>query len=392
MELGILVAIVAFVLAPLAIVRMPIQWTVAFVLVGWWPLSFFAKESVGALLSLAGIVLWGQLLLQPRPRTAIRGWGRNGTYFAVMPWVLGTYALTASVFGTDLATSFNRAVVLFCLAIPMYIAGARYADEWPHREVRWLGGALVLILVVNPATPLSNPILIGHAMWLTVAAVALRPMRPAALKIVVIVAALNIMVATGKVGPLVAAGIVTLLFVFHRSDNPRLDLRRRLRPRSLLRLRVLGLALLPFIFVIGSNKYAEKRAVRTVRSNSVALRSAGYRQVVRDFQLTGHGLESIDIAESGIDDVNLGYAHNFLLDAGQVAGIVGIVTVGPLLVMSMYRALRVRTPETSLAMGLLASVMFSGGIETPHGWFAIGILLASARGPSESIRSGTANI
>lgn len=347
-----------------------VAFVVAFILMGWWPLSYLGPGRAGLGLGVVGVMLWVWLFLHGEP-VAPRQWGPYALLIGLAPIVLGLYAMLISAFADSAAGEWAaihiRVGVLLLIAAPMFLAGANFARGLPLRQMRWLGVGLVVVLTASlDAAPSANPILSGHAMWLTIASVLMVPFRSQFANAAIILLAGRIIFLLGEIGPAFAALIVIAAW-FWLAETWR-------RPRVLL----IGAIVLAIGMTAGWQRYEEKRENPEVANNSIAQRAAGYREVVGNVSIFGHGLAPIDIKERlGVNrPVAFGYAHNLLLDAVHTTGLLGMATCGLLVWHALKRGVFARNRQSCLAMGLLAISMFSGGIETPHGWFAMGLLLA----------------
>lgn len=373
--------------------RVSVRWTIAFVLVGSWPLSFLGRGRAGPALALVGVLLWLQILF-PRdsgPR-ALAVWGRNSLFVAAAPWMLGIYATGVTAVGPSLLPSARysiqiRVVFIFMLVIPIFIAGGRSHDWFPAREVKWLGIGLVLTLTVWPtAPPATNSILAGHAAWLTITGIALFRSRRRLPDAAVVLAALRLLIVLGEIGPILSAITVAILFLLRtRESASTMGLSRISQSRNIHR-RAVAVAAIAIAFggpFVAWARFNEKRSrVGVAENNSVLQRSAGYRLILTQLTVEGHGLAPIDIAgELGASrSIEFGYAHDFPLDLLQTAGLVGALCGFPLLFRAVRQLLRIRSTATCIAGGLLVGTLFSGGIDTPYGWFALGVLMAVSRG------------
>jgi len=384
------------------------NWCVSLVLLGWWPLLYLGPGRVGVGLVAVGLAMWLQLGWRwSRTRRSLRAWGTHWLLVLLYPAVLALYAAIITVLtpvpGFAVAGSENvvrsRLLIWTLVAIPMFIAGARNAHHLPFQQLKWLGTPLVLLLTLDsaalPAT--ANPLLAGHAMWLTATAIRFRPLPVRLLNWFVVAAAVRMLWVLGEIGPTLSAVAVAALFMFARERRGtvyRAYARRVRRGQSL----AVGLIAVIVGIPVAWGLIVENRSNPIPYNSSYLLRSAAYRSVLLGLDLHGHGLRPLVVYDAqGLDRAELAftYAHNFLLDALHSTGVLA-VPLAALLGIGIRRGMRDRRPESIIAMGLLASSLFSGGIESPHAWFGLGLLLTCRRSlplvpsepPPHSARAG----
>jgi hypothetical protein len=346
------------------------RWTIAFVLVGGWPLLLLGPGKAGPALAAVGVVLWLQLMRNRDEKRLTGSWSSHRLGLFVTPIALIGFVAALS-FPIEYGSLEATRVILACvLTVPMFWAGGRYAHSLPYREIILLGLPLAFALFFMPTSfVLSNKIEVGNTMWLVaISAVALRSVAPWLRATLVAIAGAGLLSA-GKLGPLVAASAVLGVYLLVRS-SPGYRVRRTARVFALLAIAA---------FVVPSMVQAFRAHTSgSISNNTVATREAAYREILGHPSLLGHGLAQIDVSQrlNLSQKVPLNYAHNFLLDAVFAGGLVGLVLVGFPVLIAARNVWRYPTIDICLPIGLIVSALFSGGFEYANAWFALGVLIA----------------
>jgi hypothetical protein len=346
------------------------RWTIAFVLVGGWPLLLLGRGKAGPALAAVGVVLWLQLIRNRERQRLTGSWSSHRLGLFVTPIALIGFVAALS-FPIEYGSTEATRVILACvLTVPMFWAGGRYANSLPYREIILLGLPLAFAGFFMPTSfVFSNPIVVGNTMWLVaISAVALRSMAPWLRATVVTIAGAGLLSA-GKLGPLVAASAVLGVYLLVR-PSPGFRVRRTARVFALLAIAA---------FVVPSIvKTFSAHTSGSIINNTVSQRRAAYQEIVGHPSLLGHGLARIDVSQALnlSQKVPLNYGHNFLLDALYAGGIVGLVLVGFPVLIAARNATRYPTIDICLPIGLIVSALFSGGFENASAWFALGVLIA----------------
>lgn len=269
--------------------------------------------------------------------------------------------------------------IFAAVCLPCFLAGRLIAAAVLMRAVLFTSLPLLILGVIYGGNSFGhvNPISFGLIMALTAIA-ALLQVRSLTLRLLVVIPAVTLILGTGKLGPVVAFGAGAIYYAI-TIGRSRVDagIRRRI---------LFGLPIALTALWLLTQSYNE--AVADAARNDISARSriAVARYAFDEARVVGAGADALGAVRVDGRYV-VRYAHNFVLDALIVSGILGALPIAILFAWALVRLWRLRDPAMAGFVCVIVAGLFSGGVlENWTMWLVLGACLRRVESRTDSSR------
>ncbi len=316
-------------------------------LTGFWPLLMLGEGRAGV--STSGICVLAAAISQFPPKQR----------FVNFPPLVVAFALACYFFVVSLPLgdwAVARISIFLGISVPLYIL---VSSQTAINSTMLSVSGLALVAVRELATLPSevHTLAQGQALWVATVSSFFVPVR-LPLRLVFAGTTGIALVQTPTSGPVIAL-IVAMGVVAYR------ELRGRL-PAKVLAIGGLAVA----VPLIARDVLTEYRDTPEL-INNVATRYAVWEEVIRSSSLLGNGLREIQYNAGARATGN---AHNVILDALWVGGVLGVVMAGSLLYVAVRRSSQMNVHSHAVVWGLATALLFSGAVlEGLQFWVVLGL-------------------
>jgi O-antigen/teichoic acid export membrane protein len=324
-----------------------------------WPASAFLNASTAVLAIGLGVLV---IALGVLPAFVSRTRSLLSPALFV-PLGFGVLTLGASVGQPALDTD---AIVYFALVVLPLTTAVAFGIFPSVRQIRRVAEPLVYLYLLTPWLVQDvNRIGRGHVIWIAMLCLVIdtsptrwRRLRVAFCGLAFVLSSMDLR----SLGPLVACAVSLSLLVLQRKQPLTLRRTRHTLPLKLA------------LFTGGA--IASYTAVRSVLgeldevSSGSGVRLDAWLQIVGGSPFGAGAVRlNVDTADRVVD---LRHAHNYLLDAYALAGLLGLAMLVVLTVVAVRRALRARNPNLPLLAGIVTVHLMSGGLLfSPALWMSL---------------------